>query len=223
MYSLFGSEIWSMPACWARMVGRCGRVPLQALRPLLGDWELRPLLLGAAHGAGVLVMAATFLAAATVASAETIRTEEPTVLENGETAVEVSEVTADAATTVAGTLIKCKKVYGWHGLKHPLFGYFYWKYILTIRWCWQSGSIVKTTNPWSPTYWRDVECCMQFSGWDFKGHTGLDIDGGANKSQYRVRAQGKFQECFQFCFNTKTPWVRLTGYPGGSWGYAHGN
>ena len=206
MYSLFGSEIWSMPARWACMAGRCGCVPLQALRPLFGAWELRPLLLGAA----------------TVASAETITTEEPTVLENGEPAVEVSEVAADAATTVAGTLIKCKKVYGWHGLKHPLFGYFYWKYILTIRWCWQSGSIVKTTNPWSPTYWRDVECCLQFSGWDFKGHTGLDIDGGPNKSQYRVRAQGKFQECFQFCFNTKTPWVRLTGYPGGSWGYAHG-
>jgi hypothetical protein len=21
-----------------------------------------------------------------------------------------------------------RKVYGWHGLKHPLFGYFYWFY-----------------------------------------------------------------------------------------------
>ena len=50
-------------------------------------------------------------------------------------------------------------------------------------------------------------------GWDFKGHIGLDIDGGPNKGLYRVRAQGKFQQCFQFCFNTKTPWVRLTGYP----------
>ena len=57
--------------------------------------------------------------------------------------------------------------------------------------------IVKTSNPWSPTYWRDVECCMQFSGWDFKGHIGLDIDGGPNKGLYRVRAQGKFQQCFQ--------------------------
>jgi hypothetical protein len=57
--------------------------------------------------------------------------------------------------------------------------------------------IVKTINPWSPTYWRDVECCLQFSGWDFKGHTALDIDGGANKSLYRVRAQGKFQQCFR--------------------------
>ena len=129
------------------MAGRCGCVPLQTLRPLFGAWELRPLLLGAAHGAGVLVVAATFLAAATVASAETITTEEPTVLENGEPAVEVSEVTADAATTVAGTMIKCKKVYGWHGLKHPLFGYFYWKYILTIRWCWQSGSDRQDDQP----------------------------------------------------------------------------
>ena len=57
--------------------------------------------------------------------------------------------------------------------------------------------IVKTSNPWSPTYWRDVECCMQYSGWDFKGHIGLDIDGGPNKGLYRVRAQGKFQQCFQ--------------------------
>ena len=103
--------------------------------------------------------------------------------------------------------------------------YFYWKYILTIRWCWEAGGslIVKTTNPWSPTYWRDVECCLQFSGWDFVGHISLDIDGGVDRSMYRVRTQGKFKQCFQFCFNTKTPWVRLTGYPGGAWGFAHGN
>ncbi len=168
------------------------------------------------------VGAAAFFGAATVASAETITTEEPVVLENGETVLEVSQVTEEAVT---GATIKCKKVHGWHGLKHPLFGYFYWRYILTIRWCWEAGGslIVKTTNPWSPTYWRDPECCLQFSGWDFKGHTGLDIDGGPNRSQYRVRAQGKFQQCYQFCFNTKTPWVRLTGYPGGRWGFAHGN
>ncbi len=172
-----------------------------------------------------VVVAALFLTAATVASAETVTTEEPVVLENGESLLDVTEVTADAATAVAGTTIKCKKVHGWRGLKHPLFGYFYWRYILTIRWCWEAGGslIVKTSNPWSPTYWRDVECCLQFSGWDFKGHIALDIDGGANRALYRVRAQGKFQECFQFCFNTKTPWVRLTGYPGGTWGVANGN
>lgn len=172
-----------------------------------------------------LIAAASLLAAPTAASAETITTEEPIVLETGETLLAVSEVTGEAVTAVAGTTIRCRKAYGWHGLKHPLFGYFYWKYILTIRWCWKAGGslIVKTTNPWSPTYWRSVECCLQFSGWDFKGHTSLDVDGGANTSMYRVRAQGKFQQCFQFCFNTKTPWVRLTGYPGGAWGFAHGN
>ena len=172
-----------------------------------------------------LALGAGFFAAAAVASAETITTQEPVVLENGEILVEVSQLTADPVATLAGTIIKCRKVHGWHGLKHPLFGYFYWRYLLTIRWCWAAGGsvIVKTSNPWSPTYWRDVECCMQFSGWDFKGHIGLDIDGGPTKGLYRVRAQGKFQQCFQFCFNTKTPWVRLTGYPGGSWGFAHGN
>ncbi len=168
----------------------------------------------------MFVVAGVFCGSATVASAETVATEEQVVLENGESALEVSQLTDDAVTTVAGTTIKCKKVHGWHGLKHPLFGYFYWKYILTIRWCWEHGgsSIVKTTNPWSPAYWRDVECCLQFSGWDFKGHIALDIDGGVGRSLYRVRAQGKFQQCFQFCFNTKTPWVRLTGYPGGACG-----
>lgn len=173
----------------------------------------------------MFVVAGVFCGSATVASAETVATEEQVVLENGESALEVSQLTDDAVTTVAGTTIKCKKVHGWHGLKHPLFGYFYWKYILTIRWCWEAGRslIVKTTNPWSPAYWRDVECCLQFSGWDFKGHIALDIDGGAGRSLYRVRAQGKFQQCAQFCFNTKTPWVRLTGYPGGTWGFAHGN
>jgi hypothetical protein len=141
---------------------------------------------------GLMFVLATLLAPATAAGAETVTTEEPVVLENGEAAVEVSQVTADAVTTATAAEIKCKKVYGWHGLKHPLFGYFYWKYILTIRWCWKVGGslIVKTTNPWSPTYWRDVECCLQFSGWDFKGHIALDIDGGANRSLYRVRAQG---------------------------------
>jgi hypothetical protein len=183
------------------------------------------MLLGRRGMGTMAVVAFAIAAAATGASAETITTEERVLLENGETAYEVSQVTAEAATAVAGGPIKCKKVYGWHGLRHPLFRYFYWKYILTIRWCWESGGslIVKTNNPWSPTYWRDVECCMQFSGWDFKGHIGLDIDGGPNRGQYRVRAQGKFQQCFQYCFNTKTPWVRLTGYPGGSWGFAHGN
>jgi hypothetical protein len=176
-------------------------------------------------GALALVLGASFFAVATTASAETITTEEPVVLENGESLVEVAQLTAEQTAAVAGTIVKCKKVHGWHGLKHPLFGYFYWKYFLTIRWCWEAGgsTILKTGNPWSPTFWRDVECCMQFSGWDFKGHTGLDVDGGPGKGLYRVRAQGKFQQCFQFCFNTKTPWVRLTGYPGGSWGFAHGN
>lgn len=180
---------------------------------------------GAVNGIGVISVVVVFFAATTVAAAETTTIEEPVVLENGETALDVSVVTADDVTAVAGTKIKCKRVHGWRGLKHPLFGYFYWRYILTIRWCWESGGslIVKTTNPWSPTFWRAVECCMQFSGWDFKGHIGLDVDGGASRSQYRVRAQGKFQQCFQYCFNTKTPWVRLTGYPGGSWGFANGN
>ena len=75
-----------------------------------------------------LALGAGFFAAATVASAETITTEEPVVLENGEILVEVSQLTADPVATLAGTIIKCRKVHGWHGLKHPLFGYFYWKY-----------------------------------------------------------------------------------------------
>ena len=72
------------------------------------------------------VVLAVFFAGATAASAEVITTEEPVVLENGESANEVSQLTADVAAAVAGTTIKCKKVHGWHGLKHPLFGYFYW-------------------------------------------------------------------------------------------------
>jgi hypothetical protein len=176
-------------------------------------------------GIGAVVLAAAFAAGSPVASAEVVTSEEPVVLESGETVLEVSQLTADAVTAAAGSPVRCKKVHGWHGLKHPLFGYFYWKYILTIRWCWEAGRsvIVKTTDPWSPAYWRDAECCAQFTGWDFIGHMSLDIDGGVGRSLYRVRAQGKFRQCFQFCFNTKTPWVRLTGFPGGAWGFAHGN
>jgi hypothetical protein len=173
----------------------------------------------------VAAVVALLAAAGTAAAEESYTTEEPVVLENGESAIDVTQLDAEAVTAVAGSSIRCKKVHGWRGLKHPLFGYFYWRYILTIRWCWRAGgsTIVKTTNPWSPTFWRAVECCLQFSGWDFKGHIALDVDGGAGTSLYRVRAQGKFQQCYQFCFNTKTPWVRLTGYPGGGWGVAHGN
>jgi hypothetical protein len=172
----------------------------------------------------VVLFAASLLAVPPTAFAETIATEEPVVLETGETVLQAAQFTDEAVEAVAGA-VKCRKVHGWHGLKHPLLGYFYWKYILTIRWCWRAGGslILRTTNPYSPTFWRSVECCLQFSGWDFKGHTALDVDGGAARSMYRVRAQGKYQQCFQFCFNTKTPWVRLTGYPGGAWGYAHGN
>jgi hypothetical protein len=182
-------------------------------------WSLKSL------GVTVVVVAALAAAGTAAAADETLTTEEPVVLENGESAIDVTQLSAEAVTELAGTTIRCKKVHGWRGLKHPLFGYFYWRYILTIRWCWRSGGslIVKTTNPWSPTFWRAVECCLQFSGWDFKGHIALDVDGGASRSLYRVRAQGKFQQCYQFCFNTKTPWVRLTGYPGGGWGVAHGN
>ncbi|MGH3044706.1 MAG: hypothetical protein ACRDM2_08260, partial [Gaiellaceae bacterium] len=71
-----------------------------------------------------LFVAASMLASATVASAETVTTEEPVVLENGETLVQVSEFTDDAVTAVAGAAVRCRKVHGWHGLKHPLFGYF---------------------------------------------------------------------------------------------------
>ena len=79
-------------------------------------------------GIGALVAVAVFLGPATAASAEVITTEEPIALETGETVLEVSQVTADAVTTAAATSVKCKKVHGWHGLKHPLFGYFYWFY-----------------------------------------------------------------------------------------------
>jgi hypothetical protein len=74
----------------------------------------------------MLVLAATFFASATAASAETITDKEPVVLENGETALGVTEMKADAVTTVSGSEIRCRRVHGWHGLKHPLFGYFYW-------------------------------------------------------------------------------------------------
>lgn len=188
------------------------------IRKVAAGWSVK--------GLGVTAVVVVALAAAgTAAAEEIVTTEEPVVLENGESAVDVTQLTAEAVTAVAGTAIRCKKVHGWRGLKHPLFGYFYWRYILTIRWCWHAGgsTIVKTSDPWSPTYWRHVECCLQFSGWDFKGHIALDVDGGAGKGFYRVRAQGKFKQCYQFCFNTKTPWVRLTGYPGGGWGIAHGN
>ena len=77
-------------------------------------------------------------------------------------------------------------------------------------------------EPLVPAYWRDVECCLQFSGWDFKGHIALDIDGGAGRSLYRVRAQGKFQQCAQLRSARKSKLrrasssVRIGPWPPGS-------
>ncbi len=111
MQTSLASAIGKGTTWWVGSTGKRGPRPLQAARAGL-----------------MLAVVVAFFGAAAVASAETIVTEERVVLENGEAALEVSQLTADAVTTVAGAPIKCKKVHGWHGLKHPLFGYFYWFY-----------------------------------------------------------------------------------------------
>ena len=72
------------------------------------------------------LLAALLLAVPQTASAETITTEGPVVLETGETLLQAAKFTDEAVEAVAGTAIRCRKAHGWHGLKHPLLGYFYW-------------------------------------------------------------------------------------------------
>ena len=80
----------------------------------------------------LVLLAVSLLAVPPTASAETITTEEPIVLETGETVLQAAEFTDGAVEAVAGAAIRCRKVHGWHGLKHPLFGYFYWKYRVRV-------------------------------------------------------------------------------------------
>ena len=166
-----------------------------------------------------------FLGAAAAASAEVVTTEEPIVLETGETALEVSQVTATPSRRRPERSVKCKKVHGWHGLKHPLFGYFYWKYILTIRWCWEPGRslIVKTTTPGHPRTGATSNAASSSRGGTSTATRRSASTAASAVASTGSGSQGKFQQCFQFCFSAKTPWVRLTGYPGGAWGFAHGN
>ena len=178
-------------------------------------------------GIGALVAVAVFLGPATVASAEIIT--DRGADRAGDRRNRARGLAGDRGRRHDGwpaTIIKCKKVHGWHGLKHPLFGYFYWRYILTIRWCWHARGLADRQDeptPGRPRTGATSNAASSSRGGTSSATRRSSIDGGVNRGQYRVRSQGKFQQCFQFCFNTKTPWVRLTGYPGRRWGFAHGN
>jgi hypothetical protein len=123
---------------------------------------------------------------------------------------------ANTDSLLCATAARCKTVYAWKGWKHPVLGYFYWKYYQQIRWCWRSGKLTYAGR----VRWAD--CCLTGSGWNFEGHIGSQLSGGASHTYFRAWTQGKFKQCYAYCFTSKTPWVRITGHAGGSWSWSAG-
>jgi hypothetical protein len=110
--------------------------------------------------------------------------------------------------------VRCKGAYVWRGFKHPLLGYFYFKYRQRIDWCFNGTKITALLRR------RQVDCCVPL--WDFKGHIGNRTFGGRGRKSYYAYTQGKFQICAAWCFRTRTPWVSQRVYANGRWRYGHG-
>lgn len=106
----------------------------------------------------------------------------------------------------------CRTVHAWTGWKN-IYGVFYWKYWEDLRWCWNIST--RKITSWNRN--RGAECCMQLSGWGYEGHIGSQITGGVGSGYVRAWTQGKFRQCYAYCFNTKTPCVAIRGNGGGSW------
>jgi len=113
-----------------------------------------------------------------------------------------------------GSAIRCKGAFVWRGFKHPLFGYFYFKYRQRIDWCFDGTRITALLRT------RTVDCCVPL--WDFKGHIGNRTFGGISRRTYYAYTQGQFQVCAAWCFRTRTPWVSQRVYANGRWRYGHG-
>jgi hypothetical protein len=107
----------------------------------------------------------------------------------------------------------CNTVTAWRGFK-LLIGPFAWKYFARIHWCWAKKKItVFDYARWGEVY---------VPTWDFKGHIGKEGYGGVGTWYARRWTQGKFQQCAQFCIQTKTPWVELKVFGDGGAKWASG-
>lgn len=118
------------------------------------------------------------------------------------------------SSSLAVFTVRCKGAFVWRGYKHPLFGYFYYKYRQRIDWCFNGARITALLRR------RSVKCCLPL--WDFKGHIGNRTFGGVRRGSYYAYTQGKFQACAAWCFLTRTPWLSQRVYASGGWRYAHG-
>jgi len=118
------------------------------------------------------------------------------------------------ASVGRSSAIRCKGAFVWRGYRHPLFGYFYFKYRQRIDWCFNGARITALLRR------RKVECCKPL--WDFKGHIGNRTLGGLHRGSYFAYTQGKFQACAAWCFLTRTPWLSQRVDASGGWRYGHG-
>lgn len=131
----------------------------------------------------------------------------------------VENSAAESSTLRSSTLLgtataSCKTVYAWRGFWLWIIQTYAWKYFLRISWCYNGSKITSLGY----TRWGEV----YVPTWDFKGHIGFSASGGVGSWSARRWTQGKFQQCAEFCVQTKTPWVELLVRANGTWAYAAG-
>jgi hypothetical protein len=108
----------------------------------------------------------------------------------------------------------CKRV--WAGrVYRNIFGMALWRYRQQQGFCY-NGTRITSLYDWRR--WAEVYA----AGWDFKGHIGRAITGAAGTWHYGTWTQGKFQLCFQWCVDTKLPWVDIDVYGNGGWSHRTG-
>jgi hypothetical protein len=132
--------------------------------------------------------------------------------ETGEAEVDVLDKAVGLSEIELGT--RCKRV--WVARVHRnIFGVALWRYYQQQGFCY-NGTKITSLYDWRR--WAEVYS----GGWDFKGHIGRAITGRAGTWHYGTWTQGKFSLCWQWCVDTKLPWVDIDVYGNGGWSHKTG-
>jgi hypothetical protein len=115
---------------------------------------------------------------------------------------------------VDGRSSRCKRVWAARVLRN-IFGTALWRYYQQQGFCYDG---IRITSLYDWRRWAEV----YVSGWDFVGHVDRRITGRSGTWHYGTWTQGKFRLCFQFCVDTKLPWVDIDVYGNGGWSHKTG-
>jgi hypothetical protein len=135
-------------------------------------------------------------------------------VEAGEMAIDPDDAAGLGLSDVEALGWECKRV--WAGRVYRNFvGMVLWRYRQQQGFCY-NGSRITSLYDWRR--WAEVYA----AGWDFKGHIGRATTGGAGTWHYGTWTQGKFSLCWQWCVDTKLPWVDIDVYGNGGWSHKTG-